>query len=107
MKTTTGYIFLSLLFISTFTVNLSANELKNNKKTQQTVIINSKIKGSQQQPKVLYIMPWQGIKTPIVVKGKVMRLALPKFKPINPKVFKQQVSDFNKQQQLNNVRKIK
>ncbi len=64
--------------------------------------INSKIKGSQQQPKVLYIMPWQGIKTPIVVKGKTMNLTLPSFKPINPKVFKQQVSDFNKQQQLNN-----
>jgi hypothetical protein len=102
IKHTLHYVFLALLFSSTFALNVLASEVKNNKKTLQTVTINSKIKGSQQQPKVLYIMPWQGIKTPIVVKGKAMHLTLPSFKPINPKVFKKQVSDFNKQQKLNN-----
>jgi len=102
MKSTTHYVFLSLIIISFFAVNVSASEAKKNKKTSQAVVINSKIKGSQQQPKVLYIMPWQGIKSPIVVKGKEMQLTLPQFTPINPKVFKQQVSDFTKQQKLNN-----
>ena len=102
IKPTTYYVLLALLFGCIFSVKISASEVKKAKKMLPTVTINSKIKGSQQQPKVLYIMPWQGIKTPIVVKGKAMHLTLPSFKPINPKVFKQQISDFNKQQKLNN-----
>jgi len=96
------YLFISLLFISLFTVKISANEVNNTAKSKQPLIIKSKIQGSQEQPKVLYIMPWQGIKTPIVVEGKNMTITLPSFKPINPRVFKQQVKDFNEQQKINN-----
>lgn len=73
--------------------------------TQQTtqankpVVIKSQVTGSQEQPKVLYIMPWQGITTPIEINNKDMRLTLPEFKPINPKAFRQQVRDFASSQQ--------
>ncbi|UJF21185.1 hypothetical protein [Shewanella sp. OMA3-2] len=63
-------------------------------KTNQPVLIESKVTGSQEQPKVLYIMPWQGITNPISVDNNDMKLALPQFKPIHPKVFQQQVRDF-------------
>jgi hypothetical protein len=63
------------------------------------VVIESQVTGSQEQPKVLYIMPWQGITTPIEINNKDMRLTLPEFKPINPKAFRQQVRDFASSQQ--------
>jgi len=96
------YLVILLLFISFVSLKVSANDTNNKIKTKQPLIIKSKIQGSQEQPKVLYIMPWQGIKTPIVVKGKNMSITLPNFKPINPRVFKQQVKDFNEQQKINN-----
>ena len=61
---------------------------------QKTVTIESKVTGSQEQPKVLYIMPWQGIANPITIKDQKTQLTMPEFKPINPKVFKKEVRDF-------------
>ncbi|MCT8987186.1 hypothetical protein [Shewanella phaeophyticola] len=58
------------------------------------VVIESQVTGSQEQPKVLYIMPWQGITHPIDINNNDMQLTLPEFKPINPKAFRQQVRDF-------------
>jgi len=66
--------------------------------SSKTVTIESTVKGSQEQPKVLYIMPWQGISQPITVKNQEVHLTLPNFKPINPKHFRQQVRDFAQQQ---------
>ena len=71
-------------------------------KSTKPMVIESRIKGSQEQPNVLYIMPWQGVKSPITVKGKEMQLVMPEFRPINPKVFKQQVTTFAHQQQVKN-----
>ncbi len=62
------------------------------------LIIQSQVKGSQEQPNVIYIMPWQGVDQVIEVKGKRRTIKLPHFNPINPKVFKAQVRFFaNKQ----------
>ncbi|TYK65401.1 hypothetical protein [Colwellia echini] len=62
------------------------------------LIIQSQVKGSQEQPNVIYIMPWQGVEQIIEVKGKERTIKLPKFSPIHPKAFKQQVQFFaNKQ----------
>lgn len=66
----------------------------NSAKVNKPVLIESKVTGSQEQPKVLYIMPWQGITNPINVDNNDMKLALPQFKPINPKAFQQQVRDY-------------
>ncbi|NQZ87359.1 MAG: hypothetical protein HRT54_07235 [Colwellia sp.] len=64
------------------------------KTAKKTLIIESKVTGSQEQPKVLYIMPWQGIANPISIKDKKTQLAMPEFKPINPKLFRQEVREF-------------
>jgi hypothetical protein len=75
-----------------------ANKTSNNKAIRAPLIIQSQVKGSQEQPNVIYIMPWQGIDQVIEVKGKARTIKLPHFKPINPKVFKEQVRFFaNKQ----------
>jgi hypothetical protein len=64
------------------------------KSPQKTVTIESRVTGSQEQPKVLYIMPWQGITHPVTIKGKETQLVLPMFRPINPKTFKKEVREF-------------
>lgn len=58
------------------------------------VVIESQVTGSQEQPKVLYITPWQGINQPIVIEDKAMQITLPTFAPINPKLFQQEVQAF-------------
>lgn len=54
------------------------------------LIIESQVKGSQEQPNVIYIMPWQGIEKPVVIEGNKPKVILPSFQPINPKEFKRQ-----------------
>ena len=61
---------------------------------QPPVVIESQVKGSQEQPKVIYILPWQGIDTAISIDGDNQKIVLPHFKPINPKAFKQQTRRF-------------
>ncbi len=58
------------------------------------IVINSQVKGSQEQPKVLYIMPWQGIKKPMAIDDSNKVIIMPKFAPINPKAFKRQVNSY-------------
>lgn len=81
----------SVLVKQNKTSNVKANKVA-------PLIIQSQVKGSQEQPNVIYIMPWQGVDQVIAVKGKTRTIKLPHFKPINPKVFKEQVRFFaNKQ----------
>lgn len=58
------------------------------------LVIESQVKGSQEQPNVIYIMPWQGIENPVIIEGGKQKINMPHFKPINPKQFKQKSSDF-------------
>lgn len=84
-------IYLSLLALLMFTISQIAAGA-------EPLIIQSQVKGSQEQPNVIYIMPWQGVEQIIEVKGKKRTIKLPHFKPINPKAFKEQVRFFaNKQ----------
>lgn len=71
----------------------------------KTLTIESKVTGSQEQPKVLYIMPWQGIAKPITIKDKKLQLAMPEFKPVNPKIFRKEVRDFAAAQTLTTAKK--
>jgi len=66
------------------------------------LVINSQVKGSQEQPNVIYIMPWQGIANSISIEGDKQKIVLPNFKPINPKLFKQQTTLFY---QVNSTKK--
>lgn len=59
------------------------------------LIIQSQVKGSQEQPNVIYIMPWQGIESPITIENNKRKITLPTFKPVNPNVFKAQVALFS------------
>lgn len=59
---------------------------------QAPVVIETQVKGSQEQPTVIYILPWQGIDTPVIIEGEHSKIAMPNFKPINPKQFKKQAS---------------
>lgn len=67
---------------------------KVNLSTKAPLVIKSQVKGSQEQPNVIYIMPWQGIENPISIEGTKQKIVLPNFKPINPKSFKQQARLF-------------
>lgn len=91
------------VFCAAFVIIVQAEEVKPNndiasKTTTKTLTIESKVTGSQEQPKVLYIMPWQGIANPISIKDKNTQLAMPEFKPINPKKFKKEVREFAAEQ---------
>lgn len=86
-------LVLSTLFLSTQSVMSAENKSGDSKKVAP-LVIQSQVKGSQEQPNVIYIMPWQGVDKVIEVKGKVRTIKLPHFKPINPKVFKEQVRLF-------------
>lgn len=67
---------------------------KKSDSTSNSIIIESQIKGSQEQPKVIYIMPWHGIEGSAVIDGSNLTVNLPKLRPINPKKFKQQSAYF-------------
>ena len=86
-----------------FAIMAQAEEVKSttdntSKAAKKTLTIESKVTGSQEQPKVLYIMPWQGIANPISINDKKTQLAMPEFKPINPKAFKKEVREFAAEQ---------
>ena len=76
------------------TANASSADVSNSASKTAPLVIESQVKGSQEQPNVIYIMPWQGVDQVIEVKGKKRTINLPHFKPINPKLFKQQVRFF-------------
>lgn len=69
-------------------------ELEKSNVKAKPVIIQSQVKGSQEQPKVIYIMPWQGIDKPISITKHQRDRVLPTFKPINPALFRKQVDHF-------------
>jgi len=79
----------------------AATVKKNNISKKAPLVINSQVKGSQEQPNVIYIMPWQGIENPIRIEGNTQKIVLPHFKPINPKSFKKQARNFYKKNSRN------
>ncbi len=93
-----------LLIVSSFTLAVLAQDAKDIKEDkaamtvsskQAPVVIETQVKGSQEQPTVIYILPWQGIDTPIIIEGEHAKIAMPNFKPINPKQFKKQATQLH------------
>jgi len=82
------------------TANKSATTEKIATANQAPLVIKSQVKGSQEQPNVIYIMPWQGIENPISIDGDTQKIVLPHFKPINPKSFKKQARLFHKESSI-------
>lgn len=76
---------------------LKAKKVSNNIKP---VIIETQVQGSQEQPNVIYITPWQEVKTLVKIEDKKMSIFLPKFEPINPKHFKKKVHAYYQSQTI-------
>lgn len=96
-------VFIAVILLTQTVQATEDNTLENqqqvsNKVKAAPLVIQSQVKGSQEQPNVIYIMPWQGVNQVIEVKGKTRTISLPNFKPINPKVFKEQVRSFANRQ---------
>lgn len=90
----------SSLFIMSFAAESVPAQKTKNRSVNEPLIIQSQVKGSQEQPNVIYIMPWQGVEQVIEVKGKKRTIQLPNFKPIHPRAFKEQVNNFAKKQRI-------
>lgn len=61
-------------------------------------VIESQVQGSQEQPKVLYITPWQELASVVDIDDPELAIRLPAFKPIMPKIFKQKVQAYYREQ---------
>mgnify|MGYP000269700474 CR=1 FL=1 len=81
--------------LSIFSFNAIAVKQEANQAKKPPLIIKSQVKGSQQQPKVIYIMPWQGINKPVSISEHQRQARLPSFQPIHPKAFRKQVEQFH------------
>lgn len=75
-------------------VTKNSNKSKSQGLNKEPLVIETQVKGSQEQPNVIYIMPWQGIESPVIIEGNNAKITLPNFAPINPKVFKKQAKTF-------------
>lgn len=94
-------------FVVLFSLFKTANSAENaGAPTNAPIVIQSQVKGSQEQPNVIYVMPWQGVEQIIEVKGKERTIKLPTFSPIHPKAFKEQVRIYAKKQQVEKISKL-
>ena len=78
--------------------------LKIPEKTKQTntlYIIETRVQGSQEQPNVIYITPWQENEKAVSIQGQSLRVLLPQLAPINPKHFKKQLINYYQKQAVN------
>ncbi|WP_028117452.1 hypothetical protein [Ferrimonas senticii] len=55
------------------------------------VLIESQVTGSTAQPKVTYIIPWQGTGEPIEVTGGDQAIVVPRWQPLNPTEFRKRL----------------
>jgi hypothetical protein len=94
-------LYMVLIYLELLSFQVVATEAitinKNNLSKKVPLVINSQVKGSQEQPNIIYIMPWQGIENPIRIEGNMDKISLPHFKPINPKLFRKQARLFYKE----------
>lgn len=58
-----------------------------------TITIESKVKGSQEQPNVIYITPWQDNTSVINIENQKTIVKLPQLKPVNPVLFKKKLEE--------------
>ena len=57
-------------------------------------VIETRVQGSQEQPKVIYIMPWQENDKAVSVQGQLLQISLPQLAPVNPKHFKNKLTTY-------------
>ncbi len=69
-----------------------------NENTSASYVIETQVQGSQEQPKVIYITPWQELNSSLSIEEHELRIRLPALAPVNPKVFKDSVNSYYQQQ---------
>lgn len=70
--------------------------------TPATYVIETQVQGSQEQPKVIYITPWQELNSTLNIEEHELRIRLPALAPVNPKVFRDNVNSYYQQQKSSN-----
>ena len=89
-------LFTTMSSADVMAAETESNPVNSHGSKKTPLIINSQVKGSQEQANVIYIMPWQGISKAITIDGHTNSIVLPNFAPVNPKTFKQQTRQFYK-----------
>ncbi|MGJ8693672.1 MAG: hypothetical protein ACSHW0_14490 [Thalassotalea sp.] len=85
---------LTLLFTSSVVLaqEKNDNELTAKKSTKKTAyVIETLVQGSQEQPNVIYITPWQEQEKTVTIEGQSLQISLPELTPVNPKAFKKKL----------------
>lgn len=67
-----------------------------------TYVIETQVQGSQEQPKVIYITPWQELNSTLSIEEHELRIRLPALAPVNPKIFRENVNSYYQQQKSSN-----
>jgi hypothetical protein len=68
------------------------------KQIKASYIIETRVQGSQEQPNVIYITPWQENDKAVNIQGQSLRVSLPQLAPVNPKLFKKQLINYYQKQ---------
>ncbi|XPF94825.1 hypothetical protein ACM9HF_02115 [Colwellia sp. RE-S-Sl-9] len=66
------------------------------KTNNSTYVIETLVQGSQEQPNVIYITPWQANEKAINIEGQSLQVSLPKPIPVTPKTFKNKLHQYYK-----------
>ena len=69
--------------------------------TKTPYVIETLVQGSQEQPKVIYIMPWQDNNKAVSIQEQSLQVLLPLLVPINPKQFKNKLANYYQKQRVN------
>jgi len=92
----------SLCVLSLSVCNVQAQQkeaISSEKKVAPVYVIETQVQGSQEQPKVLYITPWQELDSSISIDEHNLTIRLPKLSAVNPKVFRKKVNSYYQQQE--------
>ena len=68
------------------------------KVTKTPYVIETLVQGSQEQPNVIYITPWQENEKAVSIQGQSLHVSLPQLAPVNPKNFKKQLNNYYQKQ---------
>ena len=100
-------LFLFSLLLPNMTIAQIANEkrdieakaIKDKKQasTKVAYVIETQVQGTQEQPNVIYITPWQESRDDVKVNKKILKVSLPALAPLKPKAFKKRVISFHQQ----------
>lgn len=85
-------ILLSLPFFSFAFTEQEADKKKS------VHIIETLVEGSQEQPNVIYITPWQENEPTITIGEKTLEISLPKPLPVVPKAFNKKLNAYKQQE---------